>query len=600
MSELLRIANCSGFYGDRLSAAREVVEDGPIDVLTGDYLAELTLMILLKDRLRDAALGYARTFLRQLEEVAATCTERGIKIVVNAGGLNPAGCAEACRALYQKLGIRARVAHVEGDDLMPQLEALQAQGEPLAHLDKGIPLSSLKMPILSANAYLGGFGIAAALERGADLVICPRVTDAALTLGPAVWKFGWARDDWDRLAAGVVAGHIIECGAQCTGGNYSFFEEVPGLDHPGFPVAEMHADGSFVITKHPGTGGLVSVGTVTAQLLYEIAGPEYPNPDVTSRFDTIELSQEGPDRVRVTGVRGEPPPATTKVCLNYLGGFRNSMTFVLAGLDIEAKARLAEETLWKLVGGSEQFAETRVSLRRSDRPDPRTNEEAFAELTIAVKDPDAAKVGRAFSGKAIEMALASYPGFTMTSQPGRESQFGVYWPALVPAEVVDHRVRIGDDTVHVAPTEIPADFEALPPPEPLPGPVPAGPTRELPLGRLVGARSGDKGGNANLGVWVRSPETYRWLEDFLTTPRLRDLLPELRDLEVDRFAFPNLLAVNFVAKGLLGDGVAASLRSDPQAKSLGEYLRAKVVPIPKSLLGAEAVEATSGGSPRAD
>jgi hypothetical protein len=584
MTEILRIANCSGFYGDRLSAAREMVEDGPIDVLTGDYLAELTLMILLKDRLRDPELGYARTFLRQLSEVAETCVERGIKIVVNAGGLNPRGCAEACRALYQKLGLRARVAHVEGDDLLPKLEQLQSQGVPLTHLDKGVPLSSLEMPVLSANAYLGGWGIAAALERGADLVVCPRVTDAALTLGPAAWRFGWARDDWDRLAAAIVAGHLLECGPQCTGGNYSFFQEVPGLHHPGFPIAEMHADGSFVVTKHQGTGGLVSVGTVTAQLLYEIAGPEYPNPDVTARFDTIQLTQEGPDRVRVTGVKGEPPPPTTKVCLNYLGGFRNSMTFVLSGLDIETKARLAEDTLWEGVGGKKQFAEAHVSLRRSDRPDPQSNEEAFAQLTIAVKDPDAAKVGRAFTGKAIEMALASYPGFTMTHQPSRESQFGVYWPALVPAEFVDHRVVIDDETIAVAPTELPGGFETPPPPEPIAGPVPAGTTRDLPLGRLVGTRSGDKGGNANLGVWVASPEAYRWLEDFLTVDRLKGLLSELRDLEVDRFALPNLLAINFVAKGLLGDGVAASMRSDPQAKSLGEYLRAKVVAIPESLL----------------
>src|SRR6516162_6007036 len=380
MTDTVRIANCSGFYGDRLSAAREMVEGGPIDVLTGDYLAELTLMILLKDRLRDPSLGYARTFLRQLEEIARTCLERGIKIVVNAGGLNPAGCAAAARALYARLGLRAVVAHIEGDDLLPKLAALQARGEKLIHMDKGVPLATLEAPVLSANAYLGGFGIAAALERGADLVICPRVTDASLVVGPAAWRFGWARDDWDALAGAVVAGHIIECGSQCTGGNYAFFHEVPGLEYPGFPVAEMHADGSFVITKHPGTGGLVSVGTVTAQLLYEIAGASYPNPDVTARFDTIRLEQEGPDRVRVFGVRGEPPPPTTKVCINHFGGYKNSMTFVLTGLDIEAKAKLAEETLWKLVGGREQFAESHVTLRRADRADPATNEDAFAYL----------------------------------------------------------------------------------------------------------------------------------------------------------------------------------------------------------------------------
>ncbi len=584
MTDVLRIANCSGFYGDRLNAAREMVEDGPIDVLTGDYLAELTLMILLKDRMKDPGLGYARTFLRQLEEVAGACVERDIRIVVNAGGLNPSGCAQAARALYDRLGLDAVVAHVEGDDLMPKLESLQRDGEALEHLDRGMPLAALDRPVLSANAYLGGWGIAEALERGAQCVICPRVTDAALVLGPAAWKFGWARDDWDRLAAGIVAGHIIECGAQCTGGNYSFFDEVPGLEHPGFPIAEMHADGTFAITKHPGTGGLVSVGTVTAQLLYEIGGPAYLNPDVTARFDTIRLTQKGPDRGLISGVRGEPPPSTTKVCINYLGGFRNSLTFVIPGLDVEAKARLAEETLWRHLGGREQFAETHVALRRGDRSDPDRNEATFSTLTIAVKDPDPKKVGRAFSSAAVEMALASYPGFTMTGPPGRESQFGVYWPALVPASVVEHRVAIGDEVIPIPPTEVRSAGSAIEAPSPAVGAVPAGPVREVPLGSLCGARSGDKGGNANVGVWARTPEAYRWLDAFLTEDRLRDLLPETRDQAVDRFALPNLLALNFVVKGLLGDGVAASLRSDPQAKTLGETLRAKVVPIPEELL----------------
>jgi hypothetical protein len=544
-----------------------MVEGGPIDVLTGDYLAELTLMILLKDRLKDPNLGYARTFLRQLEEIAAACLERGIKIVVNAGGLNPAGCAAAARALYQRLGLRAAVAHIEGDDLLPKLDALQAGGEPLTHLDKGISLSSLQAPVLSANAYLGGFGIAKALEHGADLVICPRVTDAALVVGPAAWRFNWARDDWDRLAAAVVAGHIIECGAQCTGGNYSFFGEVPRLFAPGFPIAEMHEDGSFVITKHPGTDGLVSVGTVTAQLLYEIAGPAYPNPDATARFDTIELVQEDADRVLVRGVKGEPPPPTTKLCINHFGGYKNSMTFVLAGLDIEAKARLAEDTLWRLVGGKEQFAETHVSLRRGDRPDPNSNEEAFAYLTVSVKDSDATKVGRNFANRVVEMALASYPGFTMTSPPSSESQIGVFWPAMVPSSAVEHRVVLGEERIEIPPVELPGSVTPV-------RVVPAqrlvpvgGARREAALGAICGARSGDKGGNANVGVWVRTPEAYAWLVEFLSVEKLRELISEARELAVDRYEFPNLLAVNFVIKGLLGDGVAASLRSDPQAKS---------------------------------
>jgi len=581
--DILRIANCSGFYGDRLSAAREMVEGGPIDVLTGDYLAELTMMILFKDRMKTPTAGFARTFLRQMEEVLGTCIARGIKIVVNAGGLNPAGLAGEIDALAHRLGILARIAHIEGDDLLPRLPALQEQGVELHHLDTGTPLAALQSQVVTANAYLGAWGIVDALGRGADVVICPRVTDAALTLGPAAWKFGWARDDWDRLAAGIVAGHIIECGAQCTGGNYSFFQEVPDIERIGFPIAEMHRDGSFVITKHAGTGGLVSVGTVTAQLLYEIQGPRYLNPDATARFDSIRLTQDGPNRVRVAGIVGEPPPPTTKVCINYLGGYKNAMTFVLAGLDIEAKARLAEETFWKLVGGRQQFTETNVRLVRSERADPQSNDEAFAYLHVAVKDPDATRVGRAFSNRAVEMALANYPGFFVTAPPGDASPFGVYWPALVPSELIEQRVVLDGQSTTIAPV-----LSTAQPSPPIAAPALAapadGPTKRVPLGTLCGARSGDKGGNANVGVWACTPAAYAWLAQYLTVERFQSLVREAATLRVERHALPNLLSLNFIVHALLGEGVAASTRSDPQAKSFGEYLRAKLVDVPLALL----------------
>lgn len=580
----LRIANCSGFYGDRLSAAREVIEGGPIDVLTGDYLAELTMMILAKDRMKSPDSGFAKTFLRQMEDVLGLCCERGIKIVVNAGGLNPAGLAQRLATIASGLGVSPKIAHIEGDDLLPALPQLMAKGNELRNLDTGASFADAAPRVVTANAYLGAWGIVTALERGADIVVCPRVTDAALVVGPAAWKFGWARDDWDRLAAGVVAGHIIECGTQCTGGNYSFFEEIPGLERPGFPIAEMHADGSFVITKHPGTGGKVSVGTITAQLLYEIQGPRYLNPDVTSRFDSIRVEPAGDDRVLVHGIKGEPPPATTKVCINYLGGFRNSMTFVIAGLDIEKKAQLAESTLWSLLGGREAFAATDVQLIRSDRPDPTTNDDAFAYMRISVKDSDQRKVGRDFSNKAVEMALASYPGFFLTSPPGDASPYGVYWPTLVASADIDQRVVIDGETIHIAPpVAVGAAISALVPSVPVPAP-PSGPTQRVPLGLLCGARSGDKGGNANVGFWVRTSPAYAWMESYLTVEKLSQLLPEAAGLTIERHPLPNLLSLNFIIKGLLGDGVASSTRSDPQAKSFGEFLRAKLVDVPVSLL----------------
>lgn len=589
-AEVLRIANCSGFYGDRLAAAREMVDGGPIDVLTGDYLAELTLMILHRDRQAEPSLGYAKTFPVQLRQIAADCFDRGIKIVVNAGGLNPAACAEACRAVYHQLGLQARVAHLEGDDLLPRLAELQGQGEAFRHLDRGTPLSALDRPMVSANAYLGGWGIARALELGADLVICPRVTDASLVLGPAAWRFGWRRDDWHRLASAVVAGHILECGPQATGGNYSFFRRVQGLEHPGFPIAEINADGSFVVTKHPGTGGEVSIGTVTAQLLYEIDSPRYLNPDVTARFDTLELTTDGPDRVRVRGACGEPPPATTKVCCSYLGGYKNSVTFLLTGLEIEAKAQLVEQTMWAKLGGRDDFAETDVRLVRAAATDNSTISGSFSSLTVAVKDPDPQKVGRRFSNAAVEMALASYPGLNLTAPPGKGAPYGVLWPTLVSRDAIDQRLVFEGREISVPHSPLTdSRIEAPPEPDRHPttpegSPLSADSTELVPLGRICGARSGDKGGNANLGLWTESGPAYEWLQSWLTNNRLRELIPETRELVIDRYLLPNLRALNFVIRGFLGDGVAASLAIDPQAKGLGEVLRARRAPVPTSLL----------------
>ena len=589
--DVLRVANCSGFYGDRLSAAKEMVEDGPIDVLTGDYLAELTMLILFKSRQRDASLGYATTFYRQMEEVLGTCIERGIKIVSNAGGLNPAGLALRLRELADRLGLRAAVAHVEGDDVLSTLERLQKEGHTLAHLDTGRPLAEAGSAPVSANAYLGGFAVAEALRAGADVVVTGRITDAALVVGPAAWRFGWSRTDWDALAGAVVAGHVIECGAQATGGNYAFFSEVPGLEHPGFPIAEMAADGSSVITKHPGTGGEVSVGTVTAQLLYEIGGPLYANPDVVADFSTIRLEDLGADRVRVSGVRGLPAPDTTKVSVNLLGGWRNSMTFVLTGLDIEEKAALVRRTLERNLDGA-AVGELDVRLVRSDVPDAPTNEQASAQLRVTAKASDPDAVGRRFSGAVTELALASYPGFYLTSAPGEASAYGVYWPLLIPATEVDQVAVLPDGRRVPVPVAPPG---AVPVPMPQASsaserpPAPAGSgngghTRRVPLGTLFGARSGDKGGNANVGLWARSQEAYEWLAAELTVERLRQLLPEAAEPRIDRFELANIRAVNFVVHGLLGEGVASSTRPDPQAKSLGEYLRSRVVEVPERLV----------------
>jgi hypothetical protein len=562
----VRIANCSGFYGDRLAAAREMVDGGPIDVLTGDYLAELTMLILAKAQAKDPDAGYARTFLTQLQDVLGTCLQRGIRIVSNAGGLNPAGLAAAIDAL----GLPARVAYVEGDDLRGSLDAVTPPvvGKPV-----------------SANAYLGGWGIAAALAAGADVVVTGRVTDASLVLGPAAWWHGWAPSDWDALAGAVVAGHVIECGPQATGGNYAFLDEITDRRYPGFPIAEVAGDGTSVITKHPDTGGLVSVGTVTAQVLYEIADPAYLGPDVTTHFDTIALTPDGEHRVAITGVRGSPPPETLKVALNDVGGFRNTMTLVLTGLDIEAKAARAEELLFDVLGGKDRFADVDVRLLRFDRPDAASNEEATAHLRVTVKDADPRVVGRAFSNATMELALGGYAGFHTTTPPSSESAFGVYRPAAVPRTAVTQTVVL-DGERQVIPDPPTARPEEEPRERPTQPPAPAAAdTQRAPLGRVVGARSGDKGGNANIGVWALDDAGYAWLASLLTEGRVRELLgPEAAELPIEVHLLPNLRALNVVVHGLLGDGVAASTRPDPQAKGLGEYLRSRIVDVPTALL----------------
>jgi len=583
MNRPVRIANCSGFYGDRISAAREML-DGPIDVLTGDYLAELTMLILWKARRKDDSLGYATTFLRQMQDVLGTCLERGVKVVANAGGLNPGGLA----AKLTELAPSAKVAYLTGDDLAPAIKDLQAEGHEFTNLDTGVPLAQAGLPVVTANAYLGGWGIAAALQAGADIVICGRVTDASLVTGPAAWWHGWARDDWDALAGAVAAGHVIECGPQATGGNYSFTGEITDRRSPGFPIAEVAADGSSVITKHDGTGGLVSVGTVTAQLLYEIGPPAYLNPDVIAHFDAIRLEQAGPDRVTLTGTRGSPPTDTLKVALNMLGGYRNTMTMVITGLDVEAKAEHATRLLLDRLGGARQYEDVDVRLLRFDRPDAPVNELATAHLRVTVKDQDERKVGRAFSDAITELALSGYAGFHTTTPPVGASAYGIYWPALVPRRVITEQVHLPDgSTMAVRHRTDDPPGPAVPDPSPQPaGPDPeqlTGPLVAVPLGRLCGARSGDKGGNANVGLWAVSPAAYAWLRQHLTGGRFRELLTEAAGLEVDRYELPNLLALNFVVHGLLAPGVSATTRPDPQAKGLGEYLRSRIVTVPADL-----------------
>ena len=585
-NDVIKIGNCSGYYGDKLSAAKDMVEGGPIDVLTGDYLAELTMTILFNQKLqRGEDKGYVGTFLKQIKDVAETCKKNNIKIVTNAGGLNPSSMANEIINILKEMSIDLKVAYIDGDDLMPRLEELKDQGETFVNIDKNTNLDSTEHNLLTANAYLGAWGIKEALDEGADIVVCPRVTDAAVVIGPAAWKFKWKRTDFDELAGALAAGHIIECGCQATGGNYSFFEEVPSFINVGYPIAEIESDGSFTITKHPGTGGLVSVGTVTAQLLYEISSPAYINPDVISHFDTLEINQIGLDRVRVSGCRGSNPPGKHKVCINLATGYRNGMDLVLTGLDIEAKAKTITDTLFHSVGGKDQFDEVSVNLYRTDKKNPNSNEEAMATLSISVKSRNPDLVGRLFSAKIIELSLANYPGFFSAGTGKKPGPVISYWPALIDSKHIKEYVHVDGKTLEIEPTSQLQFEENYYQKQPVTiEPAPQGEMDEISFGRLFGARSGDKGGCANIGVWAKTDLAFSFLYNFLSVEKIKELMPDLNKFSIDRYELPNINSLNFYIHGILEDGVSSNNRMDGQAKSLGEYLRSKTISVPKIII----------------
>ena len=562
-----------------------MVEQGPIDVLTGDWLAELTMLILSRIRNKNPGGGYARTFVTQMEQVMGTCLDKGIKVVSNAGGLNPRGCAEAVHDVAEKLGLNPTIAYVDGDDIMERIHELHSAEKLLPFLPD-TPLGDLDS-YLTANAYLGCWGIVEALHQKADIIITGRVTDAAVVCGPAAWHHGWQRDDFDQLAGAVVAGHIIECGAQATGGNYSYFTEIAdrneigGKARFGFPWADIAEDGSSTIGKHDGTGGVVNTETVTSQILYEIGGPEYFGPDVTARFDTIQIENTGPNRVTVSGVRGQAPPTTLKVAMNELGGYRNSFSVALTGLDIEEKASFAQATFWDSCPYKpEDFQSIRSEVIRTDKLDADQQEKATAIWKVTVKDKDERKVGRSFTDAMIHTVLASIPGmYSLSSGPTASTPYGIYRPATIPAELVPQYVHMldGETTMieSTSPQGPPLEYESDQPPSP-----PAGPTSSIPIGAVCGTRSGDKGGDANLGIYARNDTTWAWLDNALTTEQLKNLLPETQNLIIERYRYPKIRSLNFLIRGLLQEGVAASTRQDPQAKALGEWLRSRQMEIP--------------------
>ncbi len=451
MKEVVRVAAGQGFWGDDLDAPRRQVEGGPIDYLMLDYLAEVTMSILQKQKERDPSLGYARDFVGAVESVLPAVQDRGVKVIANAGGVNPPACAAAVKSAAERSGAggKLRIGVVTGDDLLSRLDDLMSQGHLLANMETGEPLSTVRDRVLSANAYVGSEPIVEALEGGANIVITGRSTDTALTMAPLRHEFGWGAKSWDQLAAGIVAGHIIECGAQCSGGNCLYdWRSIPDLANVGYPLVEARPDGTFVVTKHPNTGGRVSVPTITEQLVYEMGDPRsYITPDVIADFTTIRLAQEGENRVRVSGVKGKPPTDKLKVSVAYRAGFKAVGTLVYAWPDALDKAQLAdrilrerldrlglkfEHILSEFVGATS----THGTLAGDQRNAPEV------QLRFGVRGPDRAAVER-FTREIAPLVLNGPPSVTgFAGGRPKVEEIVAYWPALIDKAVVKTRVDI--------------------------------------------------------------------------------------------------------------------------------------------------------------
>jgi hypothetical protein len=597
MKDLVRIANASGYWGDDPEALYRQVTGGPLDYVTLDYLAEITMVILQRQKARDPQRGFAYDFIAHLRTALPAIAANGIAVVANAGGINPDACAAAVEELCREAGVSLSIGIVSGDDLLPRLDELEAAGIALDHFDGERTFAEVRQRIVAANAYLGARPVAEALAGGARIVVTGRTTDAALILAPLVHEFGWQWEDWDRMAAGIAAGHILECGAQATGGNYTDWQRIPSMLDVGYPIVEASADGTFVVTKHPNTGGVVNRKTVTEQLLYEIADPRaYLTPDVAADFTSLQLSEDGPDRVRVSGVRGNAPPSTLKVSMVYRQGYRAVGTVLLSGPNAVAKGERFAEMVWHRVGTDfadrrADFVGYRACWGGAGESEIEPNE---IVLRIGVADEDLKKLQR-FSKHFLGFALQGPPGLGIFGgRPAVQEAFG-FWPTVVPRERVnaivevrqDGRRRRGEVSMQLAA----AGFSGAAAPEE-PAPLPeadepaarAARTTRVRLVTIAYARSGDKGDHANIGVAARSPAAFEYLRETLNAQAVRGFYQDLVDGAVSRYELANLLAFNFVLHNALGGGGTLSLRVDHRGKTLAQGLLTMELDVPEDVL----------------
>ncbi len=593
MKDTVRIGSCSGFWGDSLDGARQIVEDGHVDYLVGDYLAEVTMSLLVRAKARDPEAGYTPDFVEALRPLLPMIAEQGIRVVVNAGGINPQGCRKALAQAAEEAGVSLRIAVVEGDDLMPQLDRIRATAPQEMFSGAAFPAKPLSM-----NAYLGARPIAKALQVGAQVVITGRCVDSALVLGPLMHEFGWSDADYDQLAGGTLAGHLLECGVQGTGGLFTDWDQVPGWEDMGYPIAECHRDGSMVITKPEGTGGLVTPASVCEQMLYEIGDPSaYLMPDVVCDWTQVQFKQLGPDRVQVLGARGRAPTASYKVSATYGDGFRSIATLMIGGFGAAAKARrqgaaiVARARRLMAREGHEDFTEVSIEVLGSEDTygaSGRAGQAREVVLKIGVRHPRKEALA-VFSRELSSCGTAMAQGTTgfLAGRPGISPVVRLY-SFLVDQRELTPVVQLGElcipldehppvgPGVGVAAVESSASASACTPLASLPG-IP------VPLRTLAWARSGDKGNHSNIGLIARHPEYVAVLRAQVTPQRVAEYFAHYVKGEVLRWELPGSRAFNFLLKDALGGGGMASLRMDALGKAFGQMLLDLPVTLPDSV-----------------
>ncbi len=603
--ETLRIANASGYWGDDLTALRRQLEGGPVDVITLDYLAEITMSILQKQVERNPETGFAGDFVSQLDDVMKLATELGVVIITNAGGVRPLACGQAIVEAGRAQGLTPRVGVVAGDDLLDRLALWHADGLDLSHMDDGRSFADIENRVTSANAYFGAAPVVRTLDEGAQFVVTGRVTDTGITLAPMIHHFGWAVDDWDRLASGIIAGHILECGAQSTGGNFTDWRSVDSFQNIGYPIVEMHEDGSFVVTKHPGTGGKVDVSTVSEQLVYEMGDPAaYLTPDVVVDFASIQLEDLGPDRVGVSGVRGGPPTDLLKVSVSYNDGFKATGGVIVSGPDARAKSEMFGEILWSRLPEYDAMLTEYVGADATWGPLSPAHESSEIMARFGVRDQDRTKV-REFSKMLPALILSGPPGVGVIGGRPPVQDVVAYWPCLIPRHLCAAEVTVFGGTGERVEAEVAFEGSTGPgrvesasdslagAPAPAP-PAPSGETVTAKLVDVAHGRSGDKGDTCNIGIIARHPAIYPWLVEYLTAERVAEAFTGIVNGPVERFEVPNIDALNFLLHEALGGGGTLSLHIDAQGKTFSHALLSIEVEIDRSLLDLTISEARTG------